>query len=204
MSLLVDEEAIFTIGSTLEAQAPYIDLPHKWGHKELARVVTLMWGKESGNTHLSIGDELRAYDLQIDTPKMALSNIRGEQEVVGGIMKLFARRPVSEYNSADKQTRYVKILHLKLHSSNIFRQDMEALPRADTVKQWIADFKKVRERGRQRIQSAIRYRAQPPPVDKSYKEQSKRQPEGDSYKADTNRQESERQKTFTVQITERF
>mgnify|MGYP000582894515 FL=1 len=201
MNLLVDEEASFTIGSTLEAKAPYTEFPKnwklwetKWGHKELAKVVTMIWGRDGLNTHVTIGDELQSYDLQMDTPKMALHNIRGEQEVVGGIMTIFARRPISDYNSADKQLRYVKILHLKLHKDNIYRQDMEALPKADTVKQWIRDFKQVREKGRQRVHSAIRYGAVLQPVERSYKDQSKRHPEGDSYRADTSRQESKRQK----------
>jgi transposase InsO family protein len=201
MSHLVDEEAIFTIDSTMAAQEEFADLPlnwkqwqTEWDHIELARVVTLLFGKESGNTHVTISDELRAYDLQMDHSKMALVNIRGEQEIVGGIMKIFARHSISEYDSADKQARFVKILHFKLPANNIFRQDMETFPKPTTVKQWIADFKKVRERGRQRIQSASRYAVQQPTVDRSYKDQAKRQPEGDSYKADTNRQESKRQK----------
>jgi hypothetical protein len=50
MTLLVDDEARFTIMSTLEAQAPYTDLPEnwqqwetEWSHSELARIVTLIW-----------------------------------------------------------------------------------------------------------------------------------------------------------------
>jgi hypothetical protein len=116
---------------------------------------------------------------------MNIDNIRGEQEILGGIIKIFARHPVTEYNSVDKQERYVKILHSKLHKDNIFRQDMEALPKADTVKEWIANFKRVREKGRQIIQSSLRYGAQPPPTEHSYKGQSKRQPQGDSFKNET-------------------
>jgi hypothetical protein len=83
MNLLVDDEARFTISSTLEAKAPYLDFPEdwqqwevKWGHRELAKIVTLIWGKDSDSTHISIGDELRAYDLQMDSPKMHINNTR--------------------------------------------------------------------------------------------------------------------------------
>jgi hypothetical protein len=97
---------------------------------------------------------------------MSMNNIRGEQEVMIGIMKIFARHPVTEYNFVDKQQRYEKILHMKLH------RDMEALPRADKVKVCIANFKQVRGKGRQIIQSAIRYRALPPTTEHSFKGQS--------------------------------
>jgi hypothetical protein len=113
---------------------------------------------------------------------------------MGGIVKIFARHPVTEYNSVDKQQRCVKILHTKLHRDHIFRQDMEALPREDTIKEWIANFKQVREKRRQIMQSAVRFGALPPPTEHSFKGQSKRQPEGDSFKSETNRQESKCQK----------
>jgi hypothetical protein len=74
MNLLVDDEARFTIMSTLEANAQYSDLAKnwqqwetEWSHGELVRVITLLWGGKS-NTHISVEDELRAYDLKIDTP----------------------------------------------------------------------------------------------------------------------------------------
>jgi hypothetical protein len=74
---------------------------------------------------------------------MSLENIRGEQDVLGNIIKIFARRPVSEYNSVDKQKRYVDIIHKKLPPNNIFRQDIEALEKkSTTVKEWISYFKR--------------------------------------------------------------
>jgi hypothetical protein len=109
MNLLVDDDARFTIMSTLEANAQYSDLPEnwqqwetEWSHRELARVITLLWGGKS-NTHISVEDELRAYDLKIDTPKMKLDNILGEQEVMGGVMRIFKRRNIKEYNSEVQQ-----------------------------------------------------------------------------------------------------
>ena len=77
---------------------------------------------------------------------------------------------------------------------------MEALPKADTVKQWIRDFKQVREKGRQKVHSAIRYGAVLQPVERSYKDQSKRHHEGDSYRSDTSRQESKRQKRIQLKL----
>ena len=64
MHLLVDKEAKFTIGSTLDAKAPFTDLPEnwqqwetEWDHATLAFIVTQIWRKEQTNIHISIGDE---------------------------------------------------------------------------------------------------------------------------------------------------
>jgi hypothetical protein len=45
----------------------------------------------------------------------------------------------------------VKIFHAKLPKDNIYKQGMEVLPKAKTVLEWIANFKQVRETGRQRL-----------------------------------------------------
>jgi hypothetical protein len=64
-------------------------------------------------------------------------------------MKIFCTSSVPEYNSADKQIRYVKNLTPKTPHSNIFRR-MEALQ--SYCKTVDADFKQVREEaGRESI-----------------------------------------------------
>ena len=116
MRLLVDDEAIFTIGSTLDAKAPYMELPDnweqwetEWGHTILAYWVTQIWGKENANIHKSIGDELRDFKLMIDEPTMDIHNIRGEQKVLSNLNKIIAHHPVEEYNTPEKQRRFTKL-----------------------------------------------------------------------------------------------
>jgi hypothetical protein len=207
MNLLVDEEAIFTITSTLEAKAPYLDLPDnweqwetEWSHRELAKIITLIWGKGSDKTHVSIEDEIRDYDLMIDTNKMALSNIGGEQTVIGGLMKIFARRPVKDFNTKEKLKKYVGTIHKKLPVDNIFRLDIEALPKkAETVVEWVSQFKAAREKGRQILAASLRYGAKMPEIDQAYLNQKKRLPQDNSFKSESARQESKRVKRLQNQ-----
>jgi hypothetical protein len=84
-------------------------------------MITLMW-EESGK-HLSIGDELRAISRFPKRWLLVTSEGTGD---VGGIMKIFCTSSVSEYNSADKQIRYVKNLTPKTPHT-ISLDDMEAL-----------------------------------------------------------------------------
>jgi hypothetical protein len=98
-----------------------------------------------------------------------------------------------------KQERWVTILHFKLPKDNIYKQDMEALPKAKTVLEWIAKFKQVRETGRQKVLKARRYGAslRDSTTNNSYKKQSKRErnPQGDEeFRSNTNRQELKRLK----------
>jgi hypothetical protein len=76
---------------------------------------------------------------------------------------------------------------------------MEALPKAKIVLKWIANFKQVRETGRQKVQEARRYGASlcDSTTDNSYKKQSKRErnPQGDEeFRSNTNHQELKRLK----------
>jgi hypothetical protein len=164
-----------------------------WNHDVLARPITLLWGQTIERTHVSIRDKLADYDLQLDTSKMNIQSYRGEQEVMGGIVTIFARKPTQDLTDEVKQEGWVKILHAKLPKDNICKQDMEAFPKAKTVLEWIANFKQVREIGRQRVQEAHRYGAFLPDstTENSYKKQSKRDrnPQGDEeFCSNTNRQ----------------
>jgi hypothetical protein len=92
-----------------------------------------------------------------------------------------------------------KILHAKLPKDNIYEPDIEALPKAKTVLEWIANFKQVRETGRQKVQEARRYGAslRDSPANNSYKNKSKRErnPQGDEeFHSNTDRQELKRHK----------
>ncbi len=132
-----------------------MDLPENWeqwetmwDHATLAHIVTQIWGKEKGNIHKSIGDELRDFDLLIDEPTMNIHNIRGEQQVLTALVKIVAHHSVEDYNTPEKQRRYTKIIHSKLVRGNVYRDDMDALGEPITIKQWIKNFKRVREEAR--------------------------------------------------------
>jgi hypothetical protein len=59
---------------------------------------------------------------------MNIENLRGEQEVMGGIVTIFTRQPTKDLTDEIKQEGWIKILHAKLPKDNIHKQDMEALP----------------------------------------------------------------------------
>jgi hypothetical protein len=110
MNLLVDDEARFTISSTFTAKAPYLNLPPRsenwetnWTHDVLARQITLFWGQTIERTHISIRDKLADYDLQLDTSKMNIENLREVQEVMGGVVTIFARQPTKDLTDEVKQ-----------------------------------------------------------------------------------------------------
>jgi hypothetical protein len=89
-----------------------------------------------------------------------------------------------------KQEGWVKILHAKLPKDNIYKQDMDAPPKARTVLEWTANLKQVREMGRQKVQEARRYGDST--SEKYYKNQAKRErnPQGSKeFRSNTNRQE---------------
>jgi hypothetical protein len=90
-------------------------------------------GTNDRNNARPIRDELADYDLQLDTSKMNIENLRGEQEVMGGIVTNFGRQPTKNLTDEVKQEGWVKILHAKLPKDNVYKQDMEALPKAKTV-----------------------------------------------------------------------
>jgi hypothetical protein len=115
MHLLVDDDARFTISSTFTAKAPYLNLPpgwedweKNWTHDILAQYITLLWGQTIERTRDPIRDKLADYDLQLDTSKMNIEILRGEQEVMGGIVTIFVRQPTKDLTDEVKQEGWIK------------------------------------------------------------------------------------------------
>jgi hypothetical protein len=116
MHLLVDNDARFTISSTFTAKAPYLNLPpgwedwdKNWTHDVLAQYITLLWGQTIERMHVPIRDKIADYDLQLNTSKMNIENFWGEEEVMGGIVTIFARQPTKNLPDEVKQEGWVKI-----------------------------------------------------------------------------------------------
>jgi hypothetical protein len=74
---LVDTDAIFTINNTLKQKARYIGLTEDeaknwfttWSHIDLAKWVTVIWGRKDEKTHSNLASELENFDLEIDSKR---------------------------------------------------------------------------------------------------------------------------------------
>jgi transposase InsO family protein len=175
---LVDTDAIFTINNTLKQKARYIGLTEDeaknwlttWSHIDLAKWVTVIWGRKDEKTHSNLASELENFDLEIDSKDMHILNTAGEQKKVLELHQIFANHNLASYANPAIQKKFVEKLNKKMPKKNIFQQDMELsnMPR-DTVQDWIDCFLLIREIARNFLNRAFRWGAQAPPRFDTYK-----------------------------------
>jgi hypothetical protein len=84
------------------------DWEKNWTHDVLVQYITLLWGQTIERTHVPIRDKLADYDLQLDTSKMNIENLRGGQEVMGGIVTIFAHQSTKDLTDEVKQEGWIK------------------------------------------------------------------------------------------------
>ena len=168
---VVSDDAEFLIASSLWVKAQYLnitpDLAKNWKSQmtvqELAKHITQIFGAKDRIDQKSLVDKITEFNLELDSEKMHLYNLLGEEEKLNDLNQLVVHATVADLEG-DKMLKLVKKLNKKVDKNSTLGIEIEAYePKPKTIYDWAIMYKFIMEKGRKIIAEAERFGALRPP-----------------------------------------